>query len=442
MKLLLPYAVDADKFVRVVKQVALVNFDHTSQSPYTLCATYQKIASTVSYDTPRLAATSTSPDGMSFRYHEDVLHIPTFRSAIASLLQTAAASLETICEGETVKMPQFIPDDWTNEDRGYSWTKRDSENFGQQGSTPVLVIKAVECVQKPIVVRKTDASGAETLEFDDERMREILEECAHINTMLFLLAFFTSGQPPRASEVAHYKFANSTRARNMTAHDGSFWFLKRRTKTESADRMERVIVSQLCPAVSSLFLRYLILVRPLEMHLAFHLYHRERPDLVSHLSEYLWVQDGKKVTPNKARTMVKSFLEEKCNFKGGIRGYRQLCTQIIRVFVGSESEARAQDFNDLQNPTELAFQKLHYVDLPEGLIKLPGISSTLVRRYGRASQDWWETLGLKPGCEPMKPWQARNRPGSSPSQEVKTSLVVDKIYRYFTTELEEEEEKD
>jgi hypothetical protein len=216
----------------------------------------------------------------------------------------------------------------------------------------------------------------------------------------------------------------------MVVHDGFVWLLKRRAKTETVNRVERVVASQLCPEVSSLFMRYLILVRPLERHLAYHLY-PDRKQLGSWLSEYLWIQSGMKMTFSQATATIGLFLKKECGFKGGIRGYRQLCTQMIRVFIGSESEAKAEDYDNLANQTDPSLRKLFCANLPEGLTNAPGISSTLVRRYGRASQDWWEILGLKRGCEAMKPLRDRNGSRSSASQEDEMALLVDRVSRHL-----------
>lgn len=369
---------------------------------------------------------------MSFTYRGDTLHIPTLRKAINDLMQTATASLDRLCRGETATLPQILSDDWTNNERGYSWIKNDPNFFGQSqtGSLPILVKKALNDADKPIA---ECAPGSQDLVLDNSRMEEIERECAVVNKLLFLLAFFTAGQPPRASEIANHKFANSTRERNMVAHDGSLWLLKRRAKTESTERMERVVPSQLCPAVSALFVRYLILVRPLERHLAFHLHHAKNPTLGSYLSEYLWIQCGELMTYHQARQTIGNFLKEKANFGGGISGYRQLCTQIIRVFIGLETEARAEDNANLVNANHLGPHKLYCASLPEGLTSSPGISSTLVRRYGRTSQDWWDILGVKSDCNPMIPLRQRDYTDCFLSHDDKAILTVKEIHRYCTT---------
>lgn len=396
---------DPTHFCSAVEHEALQNLQPGSQSPYNICRSYQRLASTIAMNFNAPPTTRVSDDGMSISFREHTLYIPIWREALAKLAVDTRKMLDDLCYGDNfgLTVPAVIADDWTNETRGYSWTGNDPNGFGLQSKKPLLC--RMLCDHKLKLARNIKGR----LQLNKLAIAAVLRRCDEICKKLFLLVFFTTGQPPRITEIADYKYANSTRARNMFHHDGAIWFVNRRLKPESLLRKESAIPSKASKQITNLLEKYLLLVRPLEKELSYHLLEGVDQTKACQLySEYMWMQSGTMMTSSDLRALVSSFLHKECKVNIGYRIYRQICVEIGRVFLGSEAEIEAeeQDLLALQMGHSLRMARSHYA-LEAG--RLPGMSSDLLLRYGRISEAWWSVTGFRAGSPPLEPLQLRRK---------------------------------
>jgi hypothetical protein len=148
---------------------------------------------------------------------------------------------------------------------------------------------------------------------------------------------------------------------------------------------------------------YFLLIRPLEKELSYHLLEGDDQKKAYQLySEYMWVQSGVKMSSKALSQSLHTFMERECNVAIGPRIHRQICVEIGRIYLGSEAEIEAEEV-DL-----LSMQMGHLVHMARSnyaleIGYLPGMSSDLLRRYGRISQAWWSVIGFKTGTPPLEP---------------------------------------
>jgi hypothetical protein len=150
--------------------------------------------------------------------------------------------------------------------------------------------------------------------------------------------------------------------------------------------------------------KYLFIVRPLEMDLAYHVGGKDARLLYD---EYMWVQNCRRMTAEDMYQAIPDFLLDYCGAKDiGAREYRQLCVEIGRIFLGSEFQVRLEEMD------VLAMQSGHSVMMARQEYAaeaghLSGMSSDLLLRFGRISEVWWQVLGLLPNTPPMLPLRQR-----------------------------------
>jgi hypothetical protein len=404
---------------------AVQNLPPGTRSPYIICRNYQHLATAIAKSVHGPPTTRVSDDEDAVTFREKTLHIPAWRAALAKLLAQAEEELDALCYGDELGLvvPRDVPDDWSDESRGYSWTNNDPDRFGLKNG-------------KPLLYRMLQDPGLELGQVVDGKLRlnvfaiqSILQRCDSICEKLFLLVFFTVSQAPRISEIGDYKHTNSTRGRNMFNHDGAVWFLNRRVKYETLLRRESSIASKACQQVTALLQRFFLLVRPLEKELVHHmpLEPVEQRKAYQLYSEYMWVQSGEKMTAKDLRKSISSFLHTECGVEIGPRSYRQICVEIGRVFLGSEVEMEAEELDLLavQMGHSLQMARSHYAS---EVGRRPGMSSDLLLRYGRISEMWWEVLGLKSGAPPLEPLRLRRRLAAQAAvehqQQVKDLLTL------------------
>ena len=105
---------------------------------------------------------------------------------------------------------------------------------------------------------------------------------------------------------------------------------------------------------------------------------------------------------------IEDCLKEYCRVEAGIQVYWQLCIEIGRVFLGSESEFEEEklDVLALQMAHTARMAQVHYANKVYHLLAM---SSDLLLQYGRASEVWWMVIGFKPGAAPMLPLRQQHK---------------------------------
>lgn len=387
--------------IRAVMHEALINFQPGSRSPYVICRDYQRLASSIAMSVNAPPTTVVGDEGMSISFREHTLSIPAWRTSLAKLATDVEQELDSLCGGIQLTIPPAVPDDWTNEIRGYSWTANDPNRFGLENDNPLLY--------RLLKDRTLGQTINGTLLLNKPAMQTLLDQCNLVCEKIFLLVYFTPSASPRISEIADYKYRNSTRGRNMFHHDHAVWFLNRRVKYESLLWKESSIASKASPQVTKFLEKYFLLVRPLEKELVYHLFENDDQKRAYQLySEYMWMDSGKKRTAKDLSRSLLSFMEGECGAKIGPRIYRQICVEIGRVFLRSEAAIEAEEldvlFSQMAHSARMA--RSNYA-LEVG--RLPGMPSDLLLRYGRISELWWTVVGFKAGTPPLEPLEVRRK---------------------------------
>ena len=421
---------------------ALINFRPGAMSPMNATIDYQRFASSLAMNAASPPVTRVSECGMFITYGEHTLSIIKWREGLRKLSNEITQELDDLCLNQTfgLAVPNNIPDDWGNDERGYSWTKNGT-------FLPDKCVLLAAMLTKP-ELKLAHLNNAGQLNFDTAAIWRFIRKCNSVNEKLALLAFFTAGQTPRVSEFIEHKYANSTKPRTMFRDFNSLWLATRRVKTGSIMEKETFLPMKCHPELTALLERYLLVVRPVEADMIkiikgekqYHVY-----------KEYLWTKNGERITAEQMRASILKFNTEYCDVAAGTREYRQICVQMGRTFLGSEFEIKEEEMDVLaaQAGHSVIITRLRYA--PE-VGKLPSMSSDLLLRFGRVSEAWWEHTGFKPGCPPLQPLRARQELRDArdaaltaqllpaPTPVVDTQAIVLAVTLAVTTEVQKMQE--
>ncbi|SJL18524.1 uncharacterized protein ARMOST_22117 [Armillaria ostoyae] len=98
-------------------------------SPYALVTEAQGFASGLVFSQPSPPTTHVSADGLTIFHKATMFHIPSWRAGLHQMMDFVIASQDLLIgEADSFTIPDFIPDDWGKESRGYSWL--DNADFG------------------------------------------------------------------------------------------------------------------------------------------------------------------------------------------------------------------------------------------------------------------------------------------------------------------------
>lgn len=373
-------------------------------SPFNITIDYQRLASFHVMSAGRPPAARASIDGSRVSYKESVLHIPTWREGMQIPYREVKEELNELLIGTTYKMPTLVSDDWSNETRGYSWTK--NHDFGVNKYT---LLAAHIAAGKWSFFKGPDKDG--NLIDDIATQREFLAKCSSVRFKLLLLIYLTSGQSSRLAEFMDSKFANSLRGRTLF-HDGvELWTVTRRAKYETRIGHEVFLPSKIAPQVATELTRYLLLLLPLERTLVASCY---GPEAAKLYDEYLCVAHGRRISDQEFRDYFKQAMREYCQVNAGVHDYRQLMVQVSRTYLGSGHEFDPDNDYDVlaaQRGHSVQTARHHYA--PE-IDHLPALSSDALLLFGEASTAWWEVTGFRPDWPPMLPLRQRLKPRSPP----------------------------
>lgn len=361
-----------------------------------MIAEYQRLASSIVLNSDAPPDTLVSDDGMSITHGLHTLHIAELRSGIEKMGQELESELNSLTYGlsASLELPDSIPDDWRDNGRGVSWTKN------HEFMTDELCVLG-KMLQDPSLRLSVVEEGR--LKMDSAGMWGALAKFEQFEKKLAVYTFLTAGQPPRGTEFMDHKFANSTRARTTFFQQLTLWLVTRRTKMENRLRKEFFIPMKCHPQLTFLLTRYLLLLRPVETHLAYHL----QGDSARHVySEYLWVHKGRRMVAEDLYRIFPEVMVKYCNFSGGLRDYRQIAVEIGRIFLGTEADVQEEGGDKIAAQTghTLPVARAHYA-VEYGT--LPSLSTDAMRRFAKVSESWWAVLGCHPTMPPLLPLDTR-----------------------------------
>lgn len=378
-----------------VHHEALMNLKPGALSPYNTCESYQRVASALALNTDTAPTTKVSRDGMTITYKEHELSITRWRAGLARLSVEIEGLLDELTFGNDygLSIPNHVPDDWTITTRQYGWTT----NGTFLANRRALLEDMLSAPGQRLARKKADG----TLDFNTVAIYEWLAKTDMLVEKLALFTFFTAGQTPRVAEFIDHKYSNSTRPRTVFWDHGSIWLSTRRTKTESNSRKDKFIPMQCHPMLTSFLARYLLVIRPVEADLVLHI---KGIEAVHVYKEFMWTCSGERMTADMFYKAITRFSQDHLGGPIGAAPYRQLCVEIGRVFLGSESEVDEEELDVLNaqaGHTTVTTNWKYAVEAGKGM------SSSLLQRYSRISESWWEVTGFKPGCPPLLPLLTR-----------------------------------
>ena len=174
-------------------------------SPMNTTKDYQRFASSVAMNTSTPPNTRVSEDGMHITYGDKTLSITKWRSGLRQLADEVTKELDDLCLNNHfgLSVPDNVFDDWSNEERGYSWTKNGQFTEDKRSLLAAML--------KDPALRLAQLNEAGDFKFNIAEVWDFLHKCDSVNEKLALLSFFTAGQTPRVSEFVEHKFSNSTR---------------------------------------------------------------------------------------------------------------------------------------------------------------------------------------------------------------------------------------
>ena len=384
-----------DQRSRAIEHQVQKNLDPSLLSPFNAIDEYQRFASALVYRSSAPPNTRTHDEGMKITFKEHTLDVRLWRKALAGLADRVAKNLDELCYHEDfgMKVPEKVPDDWTNFNRSYGWV----DNADFMPDRLALLHRMIK--DDSLDLARVTSDGK--IELKSAAIWKVLDRCATINHDLALLCFFVNSQNTRISEYVEHKLRNSTRPRTCFFEDftKSIWLVTRRLKTKH----ETFIPLKCPPIVSELLIKYCTIVRPVEEHIAFH---ARGPEARTLYREYLWVQNCAMMSKDTMYNAVPAFLESTINDRIGIHDYRQIVVEMSRIFLGSEYEMEQEQLD------VLAASRGHSEDTArmryaQEAGHLPGLSSELLLRFGRGSEQWWHVTGFKHGCPPLQSLRTR-----------------------------------
>ncbi|KAF8956798.1 hypothetical protein BDZ97DRAFT_1925070 [Flammula alnicola] len=404
-----------------VENEAMQNLQPGVLSPYNSCVDYQRYATALALNTNTPPTTRVTADGMFVTFKEHTLDIAKWRHGLHRLAAEIKSDLAELCMGQErhLQIPDIVPDDWTNEVRGYGWTKN-ARFLGEKRQ----LLKALLADPAVNLARIEDSKFT----FNATRCWDFSNRCDAVLEKILLFAFLTPGQTPRITEFMDHKFANSTRPRSIFRDQDGLWLVTRRVKTETQTRKETFLPIKCHPMLTQFLETYLLLVRPALAELVHHLKGEEAYHVYS---EYMWTKQGRRMTEDDTYKILKTFMNTHCDIDVGSHDYRQICVEVGRVFLGSGFEVDQEELDVLASQAghTASMAQLKYA-AEAG--RLPSMSSDLLLRYGRISESWWAVTGFKPNTPPMLPlrWRAQNRlstvglTASSSDDRAQTSSVT------------------
>ncbi len=413
-------------FQRAIKHYARHMLScESGTGPYAVVTEAQHFASGLVRSQPSPPTTHVSADGLTIFHNATMFPVPSWRAGLRQMMDSVIASQDSLI-GEVdsfLTIPDFIPDDWGKERRGYSWLS--NADFGIH---PYALVKNLLADPSNVSVGE-DGS----LVYNFPKLEKLLSNIGEITWTLMFLCYMLPGQVNRAKEFVEHKISNSTRPRTVLRSGLELWLVIRRTKVENMVQKATFIPALVPPELHIQLERYLILIRPLELALATIVY---GPSIVHIYNEYMWVVKGKVIQAPQFNKAFREAMSKYCGIEIGIHDYHQVIVQISRTYLGGEV-----DMEDELEWDVFAAQRGHTVQTacriyaPE-VGHLPSMSSEALLWFSAASKAWWSVTGFVPGESPIPPHVSRLGGSSAAQEDTDVAKVIETVLKKEIASLE------
>lgn len=367
----------------------------------------QEVASSIAYNEPKQPDLIWKKDMTGLSYYDTVVDLKPLRSGLHKINDKLAKLLVNISGGELLpcNIPENFQDPMSKEDIGYSFLNHSS--FTQHH---LQIVK--DMLKNPDLNFISMETSSNQLVLSQSDMIKVLQECAEINKLLMVLMHMVCSQPPRASEEVDLRIRNGHRHRNVFMVFQEIWRVVNATKTENSTGHSVFIPALPPPEIGQHLLYYLVHIRPLEIFLATQVYGQEAQSLYH---DFLYVQMGKRVTPDQLSKAMSEETEKYCGVALKVSDWRHIAIALMRTFIKTSLEPPstsnpAQNIGDLAGSHTTAIAQRWYA---KDVASLPNVSQDVMNTYQTFCRHWHAVLEF--GDLPC-PVPVAQQPNASPQE--------------------------
>ena len=367
-------------------------------SPFSNLLEHQRFASYLAWSAGNAPDITISPDARKLTYKDKTLDVTKWQLGLRQLHNDIKGLVAKLLRGNriTVTVPDDTPDNMAESAWGYSWI------HNSQFTEPHALLRALMHDKEMNLCTVTEHGE---LVWNVAAMTEWMLVAKELNTSLCVETHCVPGQVSRASELCDGRIINGLRGRNLFRIQGSTWWINRRVKSEHLVHHESFIPLKFPPEMEEILHVYLLVIRPVEIEFARHLWGQETAALYH---EYMWVTMDHRLMEERFSRELESYTEKYCGCGLSVRPYRQIVVALSRAYLGSEGEIEEEDSDALveQRGHSVEMSRTHY---GRRVDRLQCLTDDVLVRFGRVSEAWWRLVGFYPGNPPLLPVDQRRQ---------------------------------
>lgn len=367
---------NSDSFLAIAKQVARQVLDCEPVNSFSSVSRLDTYASSIAFNAPRDAKAQWNRDFTRLSLGGMIISMSIFQAGNRKAIKDIGARIDEITQGHAFNysIPEDFEDDMNNREFGYG------------------LVDNAKHVPKDALLRailSDPESGFLTNDgttLNIPKAHAFLQEANEIAMELALSMHTTSGLPQRGTEISDLRIRNHERQRTFFFILGEMLAVFHYNKTTNNTGMDKNIPHQLHRSLADLLIRYLLIVRPMEVHLAQRLY---KPEVAALYSEFFLLNKDTKVTSTQFGAALTKFTGTYYEVELGLNDYRHFavatCREYIHPAYNPHSDDDEDDIGDLQAGHTSAVARHHYARLID-------------------SADWQTTSVLRSFCEHSRKW--------------------------------------
>ena len=366
-------------------------------TPFGNLLEHQRFASYLAWSTGNPPDITISPDARTITYKDKTLNVAKWQNGLRQLHVDVTKLVAKLLRGHniSVTVPANTVDNMAENAWGYSWI------HNGPFTAPHALLQAL--MQDKEMNLCTVTQHGE-LVWNVAAMMEWMLVAKELNTSLCIETHCIPGQASRASELCDGRIINGLRGRNLFRIHGNTWWVNRRVKSEHLVNHESFIPLKFPPEMEEVLHTYLLLIRPVEIEFARHLWGQQAAALYN---EYMWVTMDQRLMEERFSKELESFSQKYFDCALTVRPYRQIVVALSRAYLGSEAECEEEENSDAlaeQRGHSVEMSRTHYGRRTD---RLQSLTDDMLVRFSRVSEAWWRLVGFFPGKPPLLPLDQR-----------------------------------
>lgn len=360
-------------FYQLGKDVAKEVLDQEPVNSFSRLCRLSTYAASIALNTPRAGNMSWDPDYTKCEMDGKIIRMSKFQSGNRKAIQDIGDRIDAIQCGHDI--PCEVKEDYVDNmfDGSFGCSLVDN---GSQVPEHALLQAILEDPESGFLVNN---------QLSIPKAHAFLQEANEIAMQLGLVMHTTNGPPPRGTECSGLRLRNGEQKRGLYYLHQAMIGVLEYSKTSNNVGVDKHIPFQLHCSVSDLMLRYLFVIRPMEVHLAKRLF---APQEAALYSEYFLLKKNKRVDSDKFSKALANFTGTYFGVRMGVKDYRHFAVGVSREFIHpayNPFEDEENDIGDLQAGHSSAIAKHHYARLIN-------------------SEDWKNTAVLRNHCDYSRKW--------------------------------------